>query len=243
MHHTRQILLAAVVVVSGLLGGCGAQPRTPEQEAAIHRVAIVSMLEEDVPIVRIGLTVFNNAATQVVPDRSINESATSTVAERLKRTRPQWVIVDAKYDARALVNKLRSPKGFIHGYDADKVSADLTEIARVAGADALLVVVPEGYERVPVVGVGVAMRTLSMSSVGNADIYSAITIRMLDRTGKQIDAAGTMHETQVSLPAASLGLSYDLTAVNTPEAKAKISTALLNQLRRGVDACMTGLKL
>ena len=226
-----------------LLAGCASGPRNVEQDNAIRRLAIVSILEEDLPVVRIGLTVFNNTAATLAPGFSVNQVAEKVVAERVSKSRPTWTIVQTPYDSKTLATQLRSSSGRPGGYDASRLQSDLASIANTSSADALLVIVPEQYERVPFPGIGIRVRTLSLSSISDVEVVTAVTIRMLDAKAMPVAAAGTMHDTQSTVPASSLGLGYDLTTLDSESTKLAFRPVLLAQIQRGIFACMAGLQL
>src|SRR6266581_8444974 len=107
MTSTLRMLLAVTTTLL-LLSACVAPPRTADQDAQFKSVAVVSMLDESPRVMRIGVTAFGNGAVNMNEDGALNKLATEVVEQRLKTSRPNWVIRNAMADPADLVQKHRT---------------------------------------------------------------------------------------------------------------------------------------
>jgi len=126
-------LLLAVTTISLLLSACVAPPRTADQDAQFKSVAVVSMLDESPRVMRIGVTAFGNGAVNMNEDGALNKLATEVVEQRLKTSRPNWVIRNAMADPADLVQKHRPRGGSWHGF-VGNIKQELKEIAERSDA-------------------------------------------------------------------------------------------------------------
>ncbi len=190
MRSTSRILLLAVTTISLLLSACVAPPRTADQDAQFKSVAVVSMLDESPRVMRIGVTAFGNGAVNMNEDGALNKLATEVVEQRLKTSRPNWVIRNAMADPADLVQKHRTRGGSWHGF-VGNIKQDLKEIAERSDADLLFVVVGHGTEEfyggVGIVGgVGSLYRCRFDKSDGTARVYAHALLILVDKSGSEI---------------------------------------------------------
>jgi hypothetical protein len=217
-----------------VLAGCAA-PRTAESDAAIHKVVIVTALDESGVVNRIGLTVFNNDTTTLPQGGAISRTAVDTITRRLHQARPAWEIVPAGVDLVALGVKDNAPNTLNSSSDA--LQADVASIVRNTGADAVFVV----YDAFPTnsyapgAGVGAALRKLpgiDAHVIARAHVY----LSMQDRTGHQI--SGWSGAESPLIKAADLGMTDELASAHTAEASAKLSEAMRMELQRDLEAAL-----
>lgn len=216
--------LAASIALAALLTGCASAPRTLETDKGVKRVAIVSMLQENAPVVHIGLTVFNNDRTTVDQRGELNRVATSVIEQRLHAARPDWKIVPVPLDP-ALVKKSNGaiPWTSFTG----SVKEDLQRIARDADADLVFAVVDTTRENSTGRGVGISTRSLTRDSAGMALVHAHVLLVLAGRDGIEItNRSGA----DVTVPGTELGLNYDLSSLKDPQVQERVSAALRKQL-------------
>lgn len=231
----RGSLIATVVC---LVTACGGNPRTSEQDAILKRVAVLSLLNEEAQILRTGLTVFNNDSATVDLRGRANADAVSVVQIRLRSNRPDWTLVEVQPDRERLLEKLRK-RSWNGGVSA--ITEDLAAIAKAERADSVFVIAPARFEREPIVGLGVWLRSLSGSTPASVAVYATVVVYMVDKNGETI-ANRTGGDNFVSYARTSeLGITYDLSTVNDPSVQSRVSTALLAQLQSALTAAMSYL--
>jgi hypothetical protein len=223
-----------MLAVAGL-AGC-ATPRSVEADNSIHKVVVVTALDESGTVNKIGLTIFNNDATAIAQDGALSRTAVDTITERLRRTRPNWQIVPAGVDLVAIGAKDRQT-GFVIASN-DALKADVAAIVRNTGADAVFLVTDMSFENTaaPGRGVGVALRKLPGIDP-HVVVRAHVWLELQDSAGaRMVGAPGG--ETPL-IKASDLGLTDDIASVNTPEAKATLSEAMRRELRRDLEGALT----
>jgi hypothetical protein len=205
--------------------GCASTARTPQADASIKTVTVVSMLHEDAPIARVGLTVFNNAVTRLPQGGSLNKIATETIEARIRTARPSWEIKPSGVDSVALSAKFRQG-GTSWTSHTGKVKDDLVAIARKTGSDAMLVVSDMTLENSPGRGVGVVLRALP-GTKPTVTIHAHVMLQLVDRDGNEItNRTGD----NIVVPASQLGLTDDLASVDSGNNREKLTEAMRRQL-------------
>jgi hypothetical protein len=236
MTSTLRMLLA-VTTTSLLLSACVAPPRTAIEDAQFKSVAVVSMLDESPRIMRIGVTVFGNAAVNINQDGALNKLATETVEQRLKTSRPNWVIRKAIADPADLVQKHRTRGGSWSGF-VGNIKQDLKQIAERSDADLLFVVVEYGTEMFfggagIVGGVGSFYRCVSDQSVGTASVYAHAWLILVDKSGSEISKRnGESQSTAI----VKLDLPCDLAQLQAPRVAERLSSVMQRQLRVSLES-------
>lgn len=216
-----------------LLAGCASTQRTQQTDENIKTVAVVSLLQENAPMVRLGLTVFNNDATTLPQGGALNRIALGTIETRLRAARPAWVIKDSGADPVALGDKLRKGGMSFGGGFTSNVKEDLVAITRKTGADALFVIVDTTSENAPGRGVGMVLRALPGLSP-RAILHSRVLLILVDKNGNEVTNRNASIE--VSKPASELALTGDLDSLDRADNRAKISQLLQQQLPVGLNA-------
>ena len=233
--HRISTYLAATLAVAVLLTGCASAPRTAETDQGIKRVAIVSMLQENAPVVHLGLTVFNNDRKTVDQDGALNRLAVDVVAQRVRAARPGWTVVPVALDP-AMVKKSNGaiPWTSFTG----SVKEDLQRIARDADADLVFAVVDATRENSPGRGVGISTRVLTRDSAGSALVHAHVLLVLASRDGTEITNRGGP---DAHMPATDLGLNYDLSSLEDPQVRDRVSTALRKQLGIALTEAATNM--
>jgi len=233
MTSTLRMLLAVTTTLL-LLSACVAPPRTAIEDAQFKSVAVVSMLDESPRIMRIGATVFGNAAVNVNQDGALNKLATETVEQRLKTSRPNWVIRKAIADPADLSQKHRTRGGSWSGF-VGNIKQDLKEIAERSDADLLFVVVEYGtgvsYGGVGMVGgVGSLYRC---KPDGTASVYAHAWLILVDKSGSEISKRnGESQSTAI----VKLDLPCDIAQLQAPPVAERLSSAMQRQLRVSLES-------
>jgi hypothetical protein len=225
--YTRRIFLRSLVWIALVttLSGCASAPRTIDSDKGIKKVAIVSMLDENAPIVHVGLTAFNNDHATIDQHGELNRIATDTIEQRLHTARPDWAIVPVAPDP-ALATK--SGSGIPWTSFTGNVKEDLQRIARDNDADLVFAVVTTTRENSPGRGVGIWMRALSKDSLGTVLVHAHVLLVLVDRNGTEItNRSGP----DADLKASELGLNYDLSSLKDLQVQQRVNAALREQLR------------
>jgi hypothetical protein len=219
-----------LVALSTLLSACASAPRSIESDKGVKKVAVVSMLQENAPIVHVGLTVFNNDRTTVDQRGELNRLATQVVEQRLHAARPEWTIVPVQSN-ETLAKK--SASGTPWFSFTGNVKEDLQRIAHDTDADLVFAVVDTTQENSPGRGVGIWMRALSKDSPGTALVHAHVLLVLVDKNGTEITNRGGSN---ASVPATELGLNYDLSSLKDPQVHQRVSDAMRKQLETALTA-------
>jgi hypothetical protein len=234
---TRLRTLFPALIVVCLVAGCASAPRTSADDQTVHKVAVLSLLDEQTPVSRVGLTVFNNARESIDQRGTLNAFANEVLEKRLHAARPNWTVVQADADAKGLAKKNEGPAWTSF---TGRISGDLQQIAQHSGADLMFVAIDTTLENSLGRGVGVWMRTISLSSVTNAHLHTHVLLVLVDRDGKEL-ARYSAADGDKTVDAKSLGLSYDLSTLQQPNVKERVSEALHQQLAQGLTQAARGM--
>lgn len=235
MLKLRCHVLVSLLVMFSLAGCAGTARRTVEADAAIKAVAVVSLLREDVPVQKLGLTVFNNDQRIVPMDGELNAAATAAVQSRLKAARPAWVMKPSNTDVASLAKKFNGA-GISWSSHTGTIKPELAALARAAGADALFVVIDTSLENERGRGVGVVVRALP-GLEPSALLHANVLVVLVDAAGNEITNRIGSGSSQVK--AAELGLGADITAAAQPQVqnalKARWQTMLATNLAQALE--------
>lgn len=61
----NKLLRTAVLIAAAVLLSSCAAPRTDQEDAGVHSVAVVSLLDEAAPVRRLGFTAFGNGQSSI----------------------------------------------------------------------------------------------------------------------------------------------------------------------------------
>lgn len=236
MNHLRRLALATLLTT--LLSACATGPRTAESDAGVRNVTVVTLLEEKAPISRVGLTVFNNEVVEVDQGGELNRLSRRLVEQHLRDKRPDWVIKDAGVDSTMLAKKNREG-GVSWTSFTGNISDDLRRVAKATGADLVFVVLDTTMENSPGRGVGLTLRTVSLSSVSNALVHAHVLLTLVDKDGKELTNRSGGNSL---VPAAELGIKYDVRAsLKDPLVQRRVSDALKKQLSASLDLAASSM--
>lgn len=216
------------------LGAC-ATPKASERDASFKTVAVLSLIDEKARIARIGLTAFNNESKFLNLEGRCNDTIQASVADRLHRLRPGWKVVPAATVPELSVAKMADT---YQGYFRSSVGPDIAAVARASGADAVFVVGPNFYSATPVMGAGLVLRTLSLTEVQSAAMYATIRVSLFDAGGNELGSALAGDDFVGGMSASSLGLTYDLSTLDSPATHERVVAALLKQMETAVGSSL-----
>lgn len=232
--NIRRLVVLQLLVLIGLAGCAGAARRTAETDAAIKSVAVVSLLQEDVPVQKIGLTVFNNDALTVPMKGELNTMATTLIESRLKSARPGWAVKPSGVDSAELSQKFRDA-GVSWSSHTGTIKADLAAAANSAGADALFVVIDTSLENERGKGVGAILRALP-GLEPSALVHANVLVVLVDRAGNEI--TNRMGSGSTVVKGTELGLTPDLASLAQPEVQAALKGQWRAKLATNVAMAM-----
>ena len=234
MSRTRSprriwLAVAAAWALVGL-AGCASPPRTPDMDKEVRRVAVLSLMEEQNPVQRLGLTIFDANTGHLDQRGQLNPWAITQVEQRLRRARPQWAIVDGRPESAKL--------GTVR--ERDDLSERVAAVAQRLGVDQVFVVYDVRYDNWIGQGVGLFIRTISKERLGDASVYAMVRVAVYDRNGKYLLSRGSAETSRFyRVPAVNLGLNYDMSAMDRPEVRAKVQAVLELQLGRVLEESLT----
>jgi hypothetical protein len=234
-------LLAFAFTVSSLVGCAAPVVRTPELDKAVKSVAVVSLLSEQSRVERIGLTVFNNKSVVVDHGGELNKLAIDTVESSLRKARPEWQLKDARADVQAMLAAKKSV-GSSFMTHTSAIQPELAALATRLDVDLMFVVIETALDNTPGQGVGVRLRTMSLSSLKDAVVHSVCLLVLVDRQGNEItNRWGGSGVAIARMPAESLGLDYDLDNLAVPATRARVAGVMRERLQAQLTASATGL--
>lgn len=233
-------LLSLLLVLS--IAGCASTRITPEDEKRIHNVAIITLVPEKAHFDKIGLTVFNNEKAEIEMDGRITTTILSTAKKRLSAARPQWTIKDVVYDRLLLIERINKP-GMVMAYHEERIEKELAELASSNQLDALLVINAQRYESVPGDGVGVWLRTMSMSSIRTALVHSNVDLKVVGPKGTVIARGFGLPEDPKPIDPTALGISYEMKDNMRPELLDRLRSEIVEHLQKSVNKRFDQLEL
>ncbi len=234
MLSFRSIVFLPMLVSIGLGGCAGTARRTVDTDAVMKSVAVVSLLREDVPVQKIGLTVFNNDDRTVPMGGELNKVATTVIESRLKLVRPTWVVKPSNADGAKLSQRFGSA-GSSWSSHTGTIKSDLAALASSAGVDALFVVIDTTLENERGKGVGIVLRALpGMEPI--ALVHANVLVVLVDRDGNEI--TNRIGSGSTSMKASDLGLTADLSSVGQPEVQKALQMQWRTKLRANTAMAM-----
>jgi hypothetical protein len=230
-----------VTTVALGLGGCAAPTvRTPEIDRSVKAVAVVSLLDEQTRVDRIGLTAFNNKSLVVDQTGALNAFAIDTVETTLRRARPGWQLKDARAEIPAML-QAKKAGGVSWNTPVSAIQKDLAALASKLDVDMMFVVIDHALENSPGRGVGIRLRTMSLTSLKDANVHAVCLLVLVDRNGNQITNQWGGPATYASLPADSLGIDYDMTGLSGPDMQQKLKSLMRERLKATLESSAAGI--
>lgn len=227
-----------------LLASCSSTPgKLDEHLMETKNVAVVGFVENAIPVSRIGLTVFNNARTEIRPSEDLNHFIAGEMARQLKSLRPNWHVqlVQPSPDMLKKMNRL-SAEGV--GGDVFRAAMHDAALSSLGGsADMVMLALPAAPQYSPFRNAsGVLLRTLSLSTVESARVFGAVWIPVMSKSGQLVasnSAPDGYYFTDV--PASDLKLSYELNGVSSGPAPALVEEAVHKQISRNISEVLARL--
>lgn len=229
----RWLATVANLAMLGLLAGCASPPRSAAADLSIHSVAIVTAVSEDVPLQRIGLTIFNNDYKLLPMKGELNAHIEKIASERLAASRPDWTVKRAGTDPGALSAKIHQVWNSWGSKDGP-LSDQLPGIAQLADVEALLVI--EEARSDTASGVSVVMRALpGLEPRVGANVV--LRASLVDRQGHVLSSR-FIYSVSPAVAAKDLGMNDQLSTALDPVIadrlrhmlKTSVSTSLQNGL-------------
>jgi hypothetical protein len=226
------------------LASCSSIPgKIVEDTTVAKNVVVVGMVENSIPVARIGLTVFNNASTAIRLSDDLNHFIGEEISRQLKTLRPHWH-VQVFQPSQDLLNRLSKLRAEGAGGEAYQlVIRDAALPALEEGADMVLVALPAAPQYSPFRdSSGVVLRTSSLSKVDGARVFGAVSISATAKSGKLVasnSAPDGYYFTDV--PASDLKLTYALDSVLSGAAPGLVEAAVHKQLARNIAEVLSRL--
>ena len=233
-------LLALLLALS--ITGCASTHITSEDEKRIHSVAIITLVPEKAHFDKIGLTVFNNEKAEIEMDGRITSTILSTAQKRLSAARPNWTIKDIAYDRRLLIERINKP-GMVMTYHEERIEKELAELVSANQLDALLIINAQRYESIPGDGVGVWLRTMSLSAIRTALIHSNVDLKVVGPKGVVIARGLGLPENPKRLDPTAFGIRYQMKDNMRPELLDRLRSEIVEHLRKSVNKRFDQLEL
>ncbi|MFC7286593.1 hypothetical protein ACFQPC_00960 [Herminiimonas glaciei] len=235
----KKLLICLIAI---FVSGCAAKKLSETDEQRIRNVGVVSIIPEDATFQKIGLTVFNNEKTVIDMNGQLTATITSTVNSRLAQSRPQWKVKDIGFEQSALLEKYKTSDGKIPS-DPGKIKKDLAQLAKNNGLDAIIVFFPMSYEHaIPGKGVGVILRTMSLSSIGRGYAHAAIGMTFVDQQGETMvyEHIGA-EKFSKAIDVDGYGMKYSLEANMTPEMTDRLKADMKNLLQQNITTTLISI--
>jgi hypothetical protein len=222
IHHKLRSLLLCTVV-SLFISGCAAPVvRTAQEDQAIKSIAVISLLNEQTKVTRIGFTVFNNKTVVVDQAGVLNNAAVETLESSIRKARPSWTIKDTRSETPRMMTKLDAAGPSISG-QVSAISSDLSELAKRLDVDLLFVVVDTRFDNSPGKGVGIQFR-------GRSIVYALCLIVLVDRNGNEILNRWGGESAYKHVESSDLGIDYELDTVSSAGVQEKLKSAMRERL-------------
>jgi hypothetical protein len=192
------------------------------------------MVGNDIPVHRVGLTVFNNAAVTLHAKKDFNDIVTRGIQARLASTRPDWK-VQAVTPPAAILERINAKNA---GGDAFRaIIRDITLPLIADGNDAVVIVIPSNPQYSPFTsGAGVLLRTMSLTTVKVARVFGTVNVMVAVRDGSIAASQGTVDNfTFTDIPVTDLRLDDDIQNKMTPATQSLIEEAIEKQYARAVE--------
>lgn len=237
----KKLLICLIAV---FLSGCAAKKLSEVDEKRIRNVGVVSLISEDASFQKIGLTVFNNEKTVIEMKGQLAATITSTVKLRLSQSRPQWSVKDIGSEQSAIFEKYRVSGGGVPSQQ-EKIKKDLAQMAKDSGLDAIVVVFPMSYEHaMHGKGVGVILRTMSLSSITRGYALAAIGLTLVDQQGETMvyEDIGA-DKASKAIDVDGYGMKYSLDASMTPEITDRLKVDMRSLLQQNVTTILTSIEM
>ena len=123
----------------------------------------------------------------------------------------------------------------VMSHQEERIKNELADLARSSGLDALLVFNVQKYDAIPGKGVGVWLRTLSLSSIQRAWVHSNIDLTIVGTDGTVIANIVGLPEMPKPLDPSALGIKYEMRDSMRPELPDRSRSEMLEHLEKSVN--------
>lgn len=183
--------LAALTCTALLLVGCVPLSIPKSLDGAGKRVAVISLVSEDVRVTRTGP--LTSEVVYLDMGGQIRKTIEGVFASQIATTHPTWVVESVNYDRDVRYGQLRGAamtRTFTLSSYEEKIRAEVSDVMRTRKLDAVLLVVETAYEgletRYPGIGValvGVPGIPASASTVSHAEAHCTLLVLVVDGQG------------------------------------------------------------
>ncbi|MGH2551898.1 MAG: hypothetical protein ACRDHN_21130 [Thermomicrobiales bacterium] len=181
------------------LAGCVSRTIPSSLDQTSKRVAVISLVSEDVRVVRTSFMASAEVASLAMGGQ-IRKTIDGVFASQLAVQHPTWVIEPLSYDSDLRYSRLRAAatkKTFsLTGYDDGTIRAQVFEMMRAKKLDAVFLILETAYEgletRYPGIGVtlvGVPAIPASNSGVTQLDVHCTLLVLVVDSQGNLVAMA------------------------------------------------------
>jgi hypothetical protein len=188
------LCFAALTCGALLLSSCTMLSIPQSLEGPGKRVAVMSLVREDVRVTRTGG--LSQEVVYLDMDGQIRRTIEEVFASQLAATRPTWVIEPLNYDRDLRFSQrpgAEKARFFtLSGYE-DRFKAEVTAVIRSKNLDAALLVIETAHEDltrtfpgVGVILVGVPGISSSASIVSQADVHCTLVVFVVDSQGNVV---------------------------------------------------------
>lgn len=160
-------------------------------EGASKRVAVISLVSEDVRVTRTGI--LKSEVAYLDMNGQIRKSIDGVFASQVAVKHPTWVVQSLNYDRDLRYSRLRAAamaRTFALTSYEEGIRAEVSEMMRAKNLDAAFLVFETAYEgletRYPGVGVtlvGVPGIPASLSQVSQLDVHCTLLVLVVDSQG------------------------------------------------------------
>lgn len=223
-----------IIVLAIFITGCASTRITPEDEKRIRNVAVITLVPDKANFEKIGLTVFNNERSEFDMGDQITSTIFSTAKKRITAARPKWTIKDISYDRPLLIERINK-RSIVMSYAEERIEKELAELSRNNDLDAIFVVTAQQYDSIPGNGVGVWLRTMSLSSIGRAYVHSNIDVKVVGSNGTVIARGFGLPENPKVINPAAYDIKYEMNDNMNPNVLNRLRPEILEQLQRSIN--------
>jgi hypothetical protein len=191
-------LFSVSLVTLYLLGCATIVHLTPENDAKIRNVAVITLIPEEIIVYR-----RQHSEHKISLEGRITATIEIVVNQTLTSLKPKWYVKQIQYDRDALTKNFNQPK--LGGRWRDEIKKELAQIATQNGLDALLVIYDEykyynlSYSHSKddsLIGLDIAPKILTFNFDDPRFIYAHALLHavVIGRDGKIIADDGIGHQ-------------------------------------------------
>lgn len=188
-----------MAVVALVLTGCTAAKLQPEQQSSIRRIGIVSLLPTELRYAKIGVTVFNNEFKSYPVGDVLNEAVRISAQRSLQRM-PNRSVLQLR-DGMAALSASYYSNSLVMSQATERIQAELSQLAKTNGLDAILVVAEVFDGDQGRAGVRVFLRA-GVGKIRSASLMPDVVVHVVDKSGGTL---ATDYARAIGVPARRAG--------------------------------------